>query len=65
MKNFSLIFTFLLMISFSITSCREPTQETREIEIRTDDVVDDIQDSIDDVGDEIEDAVDEVGDAIN
>lgn len=65
MRNFSLLFAFLLMVSFSFTSCRETTEERREIEIRTDDVADDIQDAVDDVGDEIEDAVDDVGDAIN
>lgn len=65
MKNLSLLFAFLLMISFSFTSCRETTEERREIEIRTDDVADDIEDAADEVGDDIEDAVDDVGDAIN
>lgn len=65
MRNTVLIFAFLFMFSLSFTSCRETVEERREIEIRTDDVADDIEDAADEVGDEIEDAVDDVEDEID
>lgn len=64
MKKIIFLFALVFAVSSSFISCRE-TNEEREVEVRTDDVGDDIEDAVDDVGDDIEDAVDDVGDEID
>ena len=65
MKRTSLFLTLLMLVGISFTSCRETVEERREVEIHTDDVVDDIEDAADEVGDEIEDAADDIEDQID
>lgn len=60
MKRPILLLAMIFTLSTALTSCREVNDDRDNMEMRTDDMGDDL----DDMGDDIEDAVDDTGDAI-